>query len=127
MMKILMLIAFAYFFMGLLWGCRDVRKDNKVEDKFSSEKYSSWDALRIPLIKPYEMLKLNGSNEWSMNLVEIPASVSNIKEINVLQNIIIIYSGETYCNNTKVQEAWFIIIPSKHLEKGFEMKVDFDK
>lgn len=126
MMKSLLFITYSYFFMSLLWGCKDVKKD-KVEDKFYSNKSSSWDASRIPLIKPYEMLKLNGSNEWTMNLVDIPGSVSNIKEVNVLQNIIVIHAGETYCNNAKVQEAWFIIIPEKHIEKGFEKKEDFDK
>jgi hypothetical protein len=26
-----------------------------------------------------------------------------------------------------VQEAWFVIIPEKHIEKGFEKKEDFNK
>ena len=125
-MRFLVSIVYTYFFMSLLFGCKNANK-NKTEDKFYTNKSSSWDASRIPLIKPYEMIKLNGINEWDMNLVEVPGSVSNIKEINVIQNTIAIHAGETYCNNTKVQEAWFVIIPEKHIEKGFEKKEDFDK
>lgn len=126
-MKLLLFTGYTYFLMILLWGCNDNQNHNNMEDEFYSKKNSSWDASRIPLIKPYEMLELNGSDEWIMNLVETPGSVSNIKEINVLQNVIFIHSGETYCNNKKVQEAWFIIIPEKHIERGFEKKEDYDK
>jgi hypothetical protein len=108
-----------------LQGCKNVIKHNSVKDKFYTDR-GSWDAARIPLIKPYELLRLNGSEEWTMNL-EAPGSVSNIKEINVSGNVIVIHAGQTYCNNIEVSEAWFIIIPNKHIEKGFDNIQDFDK
>lgn len=61
-----------------------------------------------------------------MNL-EAPGSVSNIKEINVPGDLIVIHAGQTYCNNIEVTEAWFVITPEKHLEKGFDNIHDFDK
>jgi hypothetical protein len=127
LMKTLFLIGYSCFFMYAFWGCNNATKKEDVKDNFYTKTNASWDAVRIPLIKPYELLKLNGSKEWDMNLQEIPGSVSNVKEVNVLQDIIVIHSGETYCNNAKVNEAWFAIMPEKHTEKGFEKKEDFDK
>ena len=126
-MKFLLLTLHICFFMSLIWGCKYNKNDKKVEDKFYTTTTSSWDASRIPLLKPYEMLKLNGTQEWTMNLFEIPSSVSNVEEINIYRNIILIHAGETYCNYAKVHEGWFIIIPEKHIEKGFDKKEDFKK
>ena len=112
--------------MSLFFGCKE-RKSKKSEDKFYTHTTSSWDAVRIPLIKPYELIRTNGSMEWTMNLNTIPGSVSNIKEVNVLKNVIVIHSGETYCNNEKVQEAWVLVMPDKNIEQCFESKQDFDK
>jgi hypothetical protein len=102
-------------------------KQNIGQDNFYTKSNVSWDASRLPLIKPYEAIKLNGTDKWSINLQDIPGSISNVKEINIIKNTIIIHAGETYCNNEKVQEAWFIIIPEKHIENGFQQKIDFDK
>jgi hypothetical protein len=97
----------------------------KVEDNFYVNK-GSYDAIRIPLIKPYELIKLNGSSEWTMNLWEVPGSVSNVKEISVKNKLIMIHADETYCNNNKVKEAWIVINPAKKIEQCFDHKKGFE-
>lgn len=121
MRKLLLL----FLLTNVLWGCKNAVHHGTVKDNFYTDK-GSWDASRIPLIKPYELLKLNGTQEWIMNL-EAPGSVTNIKEINVIKDIIVIHAGQTYCNNVEVPEAWFVIVPDKHIEKGFDSKPNFNK
>lgn len=126
-MKKFLFIRYSYFCIYIFLACNNAVKKNDIKDNFYTQTNASWDAIRIPLVKPYELLKLNGSEEWVMNLQETAGSVSNVKEINVIQNIIVIHSGETYFNNAKVNEAWFIITPGKHLEKGFAEKEEFEE
>lgn len=118
----------AFLFMTIfsLFSC--FNSDNKTPkkvDRFYVSK-GSYDAIRIPLIKPYELIKLNGSNEWSLNLVQIPGSVSNIEGISVKGDFIFLYSGESYCNNEKVKESWVIIDTQKKIEQCFSIKKNFE-
>jgi hypothetical protein len=114
-----------FFLTNVLWGCINPANHNADNDNFYTDK-GSWDAVRIPLIKPYELLRLNGNSEWTMNL-DAPSSVTNIKEINIVGDVIVIHSGQTYCNNVEVSEAWFVVVPNKHIEKGFDNKLAFNK
>jgi hypothetical protein len=49
-----------------------------------------YDYIRIPFIKPYEAIQLNGTRIWGMNLnnVSLNSSVYNIKKINVVNKAI---------------------------------------
>lgn len=101
-------------------SCKGSKKKNLVsEDNFYTNK-SFMDAVRIPLLKPYELIKLNSSSEWVLSLVSIPGSISNVKEVAVNDGQILLHSGETYCNNELVAEAWFIIDVNKKTERGFD-------
>lgn len=113
--------------MLVMTDCKSVKKKVNQKDNFYTQTNSSWDAIRIPLIKPYELLELNGSQEWSMNFIETPSSISKVKEINVYKDIIVIHSGETDYDNKLVDEAWFVIQPQKKSEMGFTLKDDFNK
>jgi hypothetical protein len=126
-MRLSFFIVSGFLVILLFFDCKGIKKQRKMQDDFYTRSNASWDASRLPLVRPYELLRLNGSKEWEMNLRKIPGSVSNIKEVSVFQNIIMIHSGETYCNNAKVEEAWFVIIPEKDIEKGFEKKEGYDK
>lgn len=88
-----------------------------------------FDYIRIPLIKPYEAVLLNGQKEWIMNLRnEGPtSSVINIKQIGVGNRVIVLHSENSNLNGTKVNEAWFVIIPTRHIEQGFETRAEFVK
>ncbi len=101
------------------------KKDQGEEDNFYVSK-GSYDAVRIPLIKPYELIKLNGSNEWNLNLVEIPGSVSNVNEVSIKGNFIFLRSGESYCNNEKVKKSWVIIDTKNKSEQCFNRQEDFE-
>lgn len=53
-------------------SCTDTgqkKQTKEVKDDFYT-KQSGLDNIRIPLIKPYEVLRLNGAKEWIMNLEE---------------------------------------------------------
>jgi hypothetical protein len=53
-------------------------------------------------------------------------SVSNVKEVNVIDSIVIVHSFEiTYLRGQKVGNAWFIIKPSKQSEQGFTVESEF--
>lgn len=119
---IIILISFSLF------SCvnNNKKKEPIIEDNFYTSK-GSYDAVRIPLIKPYELIKLNGSNEWVLNLFEIPGSVSNVKEVSVKEGLIFLHSGESYCNNEKVKESWIIINPSNTLEQCFSHQDEFKR
>jgi len=86
----------------------------------------SYDGVRIPLIKPYELIKLNGSSEWILNLVEIPGSVSRVNGVYVKGNTIFLHSGESYCNNEKVKESWVVIDAEKKVEECFYLQESFE-
>lgn len=60
MRKLLLFFAFGFLLTNLLWSCKNTRNKSATKDKFYTDK-GSWDAVRIPLIKPYELLRLNGA------------------------------------------------------------------
>lgn len=88
-----------------------------------------FDYIRIPLIKPYEALLLNGKKEWGMNLYNgaLNSSIVNIKSVNIVNHAILLNSRNTNLNGQKINEAWFVVIPSKHIEQGFASHKDYVK
>ncbi len=120
-----MKILFLSLCVFLSLSCR--HKSNRIRtDKFYTRPYSSWDAVRIPLIRPYALLRLNGNKDWNMNEATIADTICfcNIEEVNVIQQkIVILHSKEP--NND--DDSWFIIIPAIKIEKAFKNKEDFEK
>ena len=114
--------------MGLfsLLSCfnRHEKKDQYSKDAFYTSK-GSYDAVRIPLIKPYELMKLNGDSTWVMNLIETPGSVSHIRGVSVRGNFIFLKAGESYCNNESVKASWTIIDVLQRTEKCFKDQESF--
>lgn len=90
------------------------------KDTFYSDK-GGFDRPRIPLIKPYELLKVGA--EWRMELLTtdlLTLSVHNVKGVNVSKERILLYSeGGTEVRNNQYSEAWFIIDPSLKMEVAF--------
>ena len=120
MKAVFFIITLAFFF-----SCKGKKKENVThEDAFYTSK-GSYDAFRIPIIKPYELIKLKGTKEWMMNFSLTPSSASNIRGVALVDSIILIKSGETYCNYKLVNEAWFIVNLRKKTEKGFEFQEEF--
>lgn len=99
--------------------------------------YSSsgdWDSIRIPLIKPYEAISIGSG--WNIQLHVSPLdkeiywyiNLSNVENIAVENNVIMVY---TRYRQDVVEEAgqkvlyWFVIIPDKRIETGFDNEDDF--
>ena len=38
-----------------------------------------------------------------------------------------LYAVNTFLKGNKVKEAWFIVIPSRHIEQGFSNHIDYIK
>ena len=104
----------------LFSSCRNRQegKGSSNRDPFYTSK-GSYDAVRIPLIKPYVLLKLNGDSSWRMNLVETPGSISDVRGVLVRDNFIFLQAGESYCNDEKAKESWAIIQVLDKSEKCF--------
>jgi len=82
---------------------------------------AGWDAARIPFLKPYEAFKASKEMGWFMNLdgVDGDSGFQNIKKANVMDSIIFVYSVNSILHGVDIKESWHVIIPSKHIEKGF--------
>jgi len=103
------------------------RKKNKMrqEDVFYTDRGGFLSRQRIPLLKPYELLK-QGENTWTMDL-HTPVyalSVHNVRGVRVSRNRILVHSA----GGTQIlfgillkdyDEAWFIIDSSTHKERAF--------
>lgn len=114
-----------------LSGCKFSHKETKVnnsDDPFYSD-LGGFDRPRIPLIKPYELLKVSGT-EWRLELQNpelLALSIHNVKGVDVKDSLILIYSeGGTEFLNKQHQKAWFIIEPGLGSEKGFSDERKFN-
>jgi hypothetical protein len=109
------------FFLFFLITCKNNSNKNLNIDKFYTEK-GDWDAGRIPLIKPYEAIIANKDMGWGMNLdgKDGDTGFFNIKRVNVVNDIVLVYSINSIFHGNYVKQSWHIIIPKKHIEKGFE-------
>lgn len=58
---------------------------------------------------------------WFMNLdgVDGDSGFQNIKKANVMDSVIFVYSVNSILHGVDIKESWHVIIPSKHIEKGF--------
>jgi hypothetical protein len=125
---------FIFFYSLLLFSSCNIKNDKLSSSKISRDKFytdqGDWDDRRIPLLKPYELIRLKGDSQWIMPLytTSINVSITNVMEVNVLDSIIIIHSGETdFIGGMTPKEAWFIILPNTKIEKGFTKRRDFEK
>jgi hypothetical protein len=103
-------------------GCHRRHQAKIFKDPFYTQSNDSWDATRIPLIKPYQLLQLNGKKEWEMNFFYYPGAISNVKEIDIKDSCILIHRGKTFTRDTSIEEAaeaWFIVSPQDSVERGF--------
>ncbi|HWK02142.1 MAG TPA: hypothetical protein VNS58_00830 [Puia sp.] len=125
---------FVCFCLFLLFNSCNIKSDRSNSGKKSADKFytdqGDWDDSRIPLIKPYELIRLKGDSQWIMSLftTSINVSITNVIEVNVLDSIIIVHSGETnFIGGVNPKEAWFIVLANTKIEKGFTKRRDFEK
>ena len=111
-------------------SCSSQDKNNKQEGEkdIFYERSGGWDYARIPLKKPYELMKLKNRPGWDMNLhaMTLQSSISNVTGVNIIEGLIVLHSsGNTFLRGVEVPQAWFVIIPEKEIEKGFDKKEEF--
>jgi hypothetical protein len=107
-----------FIFCAVL-SCKN--NENKNIDPFYTE-MGEWDSARIPLLKPYEAVIVTKEHGWIINLEGFDGDTgfSNVKKANVIDSNILVYAVNTYLHGSdNIKEAWYVIIPTKHIEKGF--------
>jgi hypothetical protein len=116
--KILIFLIILSFVASCIISCKN--KADKDVDEFYTTK-GEWDAGRIPFLKPYEAINATKESGWSMNLEgkDLDTGFPNIKKANVVNGIILLYSTNTILHGIDVKQSWHVIIPGKHIEKGF--------
>ncbi len=107
------------FFAVLLNSCDRFKgkKEVKKQDTFYTDD-GGFDRPRIPLIKPYELLKVS-SDEWRMELLApglLALSVHQVKGVQVSNGRILLYSEGSELQNRSYSQAWVIIDPSLQKE-----------
>jgi len=115
--------------MTLALSCRHVHKKNPVSDLFYTNT-GGFDLKRVPLIKPYEAIKVS-DNEWQIQLFTtrlLSTVIHFANEVDLVDSAILIHvKGETIIKENIYNEGWFIVIPKLNLEEGFNIKGDFDE
>ena len=118
-------VLFSIFFCTVLLNSCDLfkgKKESSKRDTFYTDIGGFLDRPRIPLVKPYELLKVS-SDEWRMELLTtdlLALSVHNVKGVNVSKERILIYSeGGTELRNKLCTQAWVIIDPALRKERAF--------
>lgn len=114
------------------YSCKFIENERKVKgviDSFYTDLGETGRA-RIPLIKPYELIKVS-SVEWRLELQNsnlLTLSIHNVKGVDVQDSLILIYSdGGTEFLNIHHKKAWFIFEPGSGIEKGFDNEEKFSE
>ena len=91
--------------------------------------------LRIPLIQPYEAIKGNDQEGWSIDLVASPSeeatyyiSIKGAEEIVIQGGIVYVYTSYVEESAIGLEHKilhWFVLDAEKGFEKGFENESDF--
>ena len=109
--------------------------------------YDSFSTMRIPLIEPIEVKRLNSSSPWDLSIIpgiyiELPetqgseyhhiyfyAHVRELEKFAVKDDIILAYSSfidkETDVSIQDNYYHWFVSIPEKEITKGFHTEDEF--
>lgn len=129
--KIIVLGLFLITFLG----CNNVFKKNE-KKVIQEEVYTSrggWDWIRVPLLKPYEVKKIDPDiekNTWVLNFKRQLRNhaATNVKQVNVIDSTIYIACGDsTLFDFQYVKSAWYIISLKKNYEIGFTVESEFIK
>ena len=126
----------------LIWACISISNSRyqSHEDEFYND-MGAYPSARLPLIKPYELYSKEGE-PWSLNLFTglwspppddtfLYSSVRDVRKISVENGLIMVYSPHV---NEQVEQStrkyffhWFVVIPDKGIEIGFNNEDEFLK
>lgn len=104
-----------------LFSCDSFIKKRNNSNSFYTNT-GGFDRPRIPLVEPYELVKVS-SGEWRMELLTtmlLTLSVHNVKGVSVINGKIMLYSeGGTEVGNKQYERIWFIVNPEAKSENAF--------
>lgn len=104
------------------------KPDGSPAEAFYTES-SIGDGVRLPLLKPYEVLRLNGSTDWIMNGHDGLPGAAYVEKLAVLDDRILAYSRaekEVWdADTTFYPEAWYAIAPGKKQGHEFATRREF--
>jgi len=125
-MKKSSLLTLLLWLFCFLTSCFHISEKASNTDDFYSRK-SGWDPARIPFLKPYEAVKVGAPRSWFLNLdgADGDTGFQNIKKAVVVDSVIFIYSTNSILHGIDIKETWHIIVPVKHIEKGFSDHRDY--
>jgi hypothetical protein len=127
------------FFVGILLliiACSTVTRHYSDDPFYSS--VGDWDSSRFPLIKPYEVVNLEMGNGWGIGLNVSPSvkgiywylGINDVQKIAVANDVILVYTQYKPDVDEEAGQKvlyWFVIIPDKKIETGFDNENDFLK
>ncbi len=117
----------------ILVSCRGENKhhfNNSYEEAFYKD-YQGMDCLRFPLIAPYEIKEIDDNDNWNLKLVrgfDHYLMISNVDKVAVTNGVILAHSEKAsrFSSDIFTNKYWFVIIPSKNVEIGFENLAGFN-
>lgn len=116
------LVYLFFLIFNFHFSCNYPKKKVNKKDNFYT-KPGMFDRLRIPLIKPYDLIKVSDS-EWQMDLQTtdlLTLGVDKVKGVAVFKNIILLYSrGGAEVKNKYADEWWFVIYADSRKETAFD-------
>jgi hypothetical protein len=95
-----------------------------------------FDSDRIPLIKPYELIRMRPAHEYGwilrfdLSYANNPIQIDNVKDVRLIaveNEIVMVYSPflDIHEERTGVDESWFMFNPEDETQEGFELESDF--
>jgi len=112
----------AFGLLLLLTSLSACRQDSKIKvDEFYTEK-GEWDSARIPFIKPYEAVIFDEKGGWGMALTALEGGdsmIGHIRKATVVNGFILAHTGSTLLIGVEIKESWWVVSPSRKIEKGF--------
>jgi hypothetical protein len=117
----------------LLTSCRGQGEPKNGNQKQVDEFYTvtgGWDWIRVPLLKPYEVKKIDPNietNTWYIAYGKIDNAI-NVKSVSVIDSIIYAYCCDSTLLDYKyVKSAWFIFDTKQDIKQGFPSEAEFNQ
>jgi|GEM_PF-3675867 len=117
------------FILIALAGCQSTTKED-MDNLFYKESHRD-DLVRIPLIKPMEVISADKGSEWVFRLpygqvMDKEIDISGIDLIGVSGSFVVIHSSRMYFDSG-MREVWFVIDTAKQTETAITDEQEYNK
>lgn len=118
----------------ILLGCHSLK--NPTADLFYQDDGGFNNYGRFPLIKPYEAIIVSEEQGWYVDLLIPPSQkamyyyigLQDVRKVAVENGVIMAYTPSMTVVDEKAGQKvfyWFVVIPDKKIEAGFDNEDDF--